>query len=303
MEQQYLQTAFEIKTMCDELSRRLLRWHWEQQEGRTLRQLADYVALRTEQAPEYYSRIQPLNAKTTWQQLDTTICTRILLDPGDGADERPLRLLSAAPRPVVARQSCNGLRMARNAAAHASSPEGAAEAAAAFAEAIEKLDDGYGDAVFTATELEKYRKAAVRAINLCREAAINSPDEDELPAAARRGAAKPSASAAKSSTGKNGAARTAAADGKKSASSSGTRSTGKSGTAKGQTSSSRKSSTATVSPKASSRKTTSSRGGKKRRPTRKKKKLGGIEWLFLILGAVVLVAAVWLRGKSMGVLG
>ena len=29
MPEQALQVAFEIKTACDEISRRLLRWHWE----------------------------------------------------------------------------------------------------------------------------------------------------------------------------------------------------------------------------------------------------------------------------------
>ena len=29
MAEQALQAAFEIKTACDEISRRLLRWHWE----------------------------------------------------------------------------------------------------------------------------------------------------------------------------------------------------------------------------------------------------------------------------------
>ena len=30
-----LQAAFEIKTACDEISRKLLRWHWEQKPGPT----------------------------------------------------------------------------------------------------------------------------------------------------------------------------------------------------------------------------------------------------------------------------
>ena len=30
MPDEALQTAFEIKTTCDEISRKLLRWHWEQ---------------------------------------------------------------------------------------------------------------------------------------------------------------------------------------------------------------------------------------------------------------------------------
>ena len=318
MEQAYLQTAFEIKTMCDELSRRLLRWHWEQQEGRTMRQLVEYVAQRTQQAPDYFGRMQELTAKTTWQQLDTTVCMRVLLDPGDGVGERPLRLLGAAPRPVVARQACNGLRLARNAAAHSTTLEGVAESAAAFAEAVEKLDDGYDDAVLTAAELEKYRKAAARMVNLCREAAINQTVETEPPAARRRSAqsaaadsgAKPSA-AAKS--------RTAPAQSKKSAASgsSTTRSGTKSETRSGEKSTAKSGSSArsrsietgsgTVkkpgSKHASGRKTSSARSTKKRASARKKKKLGGVEWLFVVLAAVVLLAAVWLRGKSMGLLG
>ena len=33
MPEQALQVAFEIKTACDEISRRLLRWHWERKPG------------------------------------------------------------------------------------------------------------------------------------------------------------------------------------------------------------------------------------------------------------------------------
>ena len=33
MAEQALQAAFEIKTACDEISRRLLRWHWEHKPG------------------------------------------------------------------------------------------------------------------------------------------------------------------------------------------------------------------------------------------------------------------------------
>ena len=33
MPEQALQVAFEIKTACDEISRRLLRWHWECKPG------------------------------------------------------------------------------------------------------------------------------------------------------------------------------------------------------------------------------------------------------------------------------
>ena len=33
MPDEALQTAFEIKTTCDEISRKLLRWHWENKPG------------------------------------------------------------------------------------------------------------------------------------------------------------------------------------------------------------------------------------------------------------------------------
>lgn len=320
MEQTYLQISFEIKAMCDELSRRLLRWHWEQQEGRTMRQLVEHVARRTEQAPDYFGRMQELSAKSTWQQLDTTLCMRVLLDPGDGAGERPLRLLSTAPRPVLARQSCNGLRMARNAAAHATDLTGTAEAAAAFAEAVEKLDEGYGGAVFTDAELEKYRKAAARAVNLCREAAINQQAEEELPAAQRRGAAAPAPAAsgkkiaastakssaaksgatktgtAKSSTGKSGAANPGAASGKKPASGSKAAEPRSGSASRSSTSKSR--STA----KSGNTKTTA-RSGKKRAPARKRKAMGWEEWYFLVLAAVVFAAALYLRGQYLGLFG
>ena len=118
---------------------RLLRWHWEKQEGKALPQLAEYVAQRAQQAPEYFSRMPELTGVRDWQKLDTTVCMRVLLDPGDGAEGTPLRLLSAAPRPVAARHACNGLRVARNAAAHATEPAGAAAAAAGVAGAGEAL--------------------------------------------------------------------------------------------------------------------------------------------------------------------
>lgn len=35
MPDEALQTAFEIKTTCDEISRKLLRWHWENKPGST----------------------------------------------------------------------------------------------------------------------------------------------------------------------------------------------------------------------------------------------------------------------------
>ena len=47
MPEEALQAAFEIKTACDEISRRLLRWHWEHKPGaHSLGALLDHVAQR-----------------------------------------------------------------------------------------------------------------------------------------------------------------------------------------------------------------------------------------------------------------
>ena len=266
-----------------------------------MRQLVEYVELRARQAPDYFGRMQELTAKTTWQQLDTTVCMRVLLDPGDGVDARPLRLLGAAPRPVVARQACNGLRLARNAAAHSTTLEGVAESAAAFAEAVEKLEDGYDDAVLTAAELDKYRKAAARAVNICREAAINQAAESELPAAKRRSAQSAAAEGGAKPAAASGAAnsRAAPAERKKPAASgaSSSRSSTKGGTRSGEKSAAKSSSSsrsgssktnagASKKPSgksAAGRKTSTARSTKKRAPARKKKKLGSVEWLFVVL--------------------
>ena len=44
-----LQTAFEIKTQCDEISRRLLRWHWEQRPGsHSFQDLLQHIQQRRE---------------------------------------------------------------------------------------------------------------------------------------------------------------------------------------------------------------------------------------------------------------
>ena len=73
-----LQTAFEIKTQCDEISRQLLRWHWEQRPGsHTFEDLLQHIQQRREESPDYYDRLPDLSGKTSWQQLDTTLCMRV----------------------------------------------------------------------------------------------------------------------------------------------------------------------------------------------------------------------------------
>ena len=47
-----LQAAFEIKTACDEISRKLLRWHWEQKPGaHSLDALLKHLAQRQKESP------------------------------------------------------------------------------------------------------------------------------------------------------------------------------------------------------------------------------------------------------------
>ena len=120
MAEEYLQAAFEIKAACDDISRKLLRWHWEQKPGaHSVDALLKHLAQRQKESPDYYERLPELSGRTSWQQLDTTLCMRVLLDPEKDA-ARPLDLLGDTPRPAAARRACNAVRMARNEAAHAS---------------------------------------------------------------------------------------------------------------------------------------------------------------------------------------
>ena len=74
MPEQALQVAFEIKTACDEISRRLLRWHWENKPGEhSLGALLDHIRTRQQERPEYYDRLPDLAGRNSWQQLDTTL--------------------------------------------------------------------------------------------------------------------------------------------------------------------------------------------------------------------------------------
>ena len=148
MPEEALQAAFEIKTACDEISRRLLRWHWEHKPGsNSLGALLDHIAQRQQESPDYYDRMPDLSGKSSWQQLDTTICMRVLLDPEKDA-EKPLDLLGNTSSPGAARRACNTVRTARNEAAHATDQTDAAQAAILFNEAIECLEDAYAGTAF-----------------------------------------------------------------------------------------------------------------------------------------------------------
>ena len=194
MPEQALQVAFEIKTACDEISRRLLRWHWERKPGaHSLDALLEHIATRKQESPDYYDRMPDLTGKTSWQQLDTTLCMRVLLDPENDA----------------ARHACNAIRTARNEAAHAAVAADGAQAALLFNEAIEALEEGYAGTAFKENELTQYYREAEDYLNRCSEgkplkARQSSPQNTQQGKAAAR--SKPRSAQQTRST-KNTAAR------------------------------------------------------------------------------------------------
>ena len=167
MPDEALQTAFEIKTTCDEISRKLLRWHWENKPGEhSLGALLDHIRTRQQESPEYYDLPVFAFLCNRWQQLDTTLCMRVLLDPEKDA-ACPLDLLGNTEHPAAARRACNAVRTARNEAAHAADAQDAAQAALLFHEAIESLEEGYADTAFRENELAQYYREAESFLEQC----------------------------------------------------------------------------------------------------------------------------------------
>ena len=181
MSDETLQIAFEIKTTCDEISRRLLRWHWEKKPGNhSLDSLLQHIKKRQQESPDYYDRLPDLSGKTSWQQLDTTLCMRVLLDPEKDASH-PLDLLGNTAHPAAARRACNAVRTARNEAAHASDHNSCAQAAILFNEAIESLEEGYAGTAFKTAELEQYYRAAEDFLNRCGGSRKRRTSEETAP--------------------------------------------------------------------------------------------------------------------------
>lgn len=167
MPDEALQTAFEIKTTCDEISRKLLRWHWENKPGEhSLGALLDHIRTRQQESPEYYDRLPDLTGRNSWQQLDTTLCMRVLLDPEKDA-AHPLDLLGNTEHPGAARRACNAVRTARNEAAHASDRTAGTQAAILFNEAVEALEEGYAGTALRTSELEQYYRQAEAFLDRC----------------------------------------------------------------------------------------------------------------------------------------
>lgn len=168
MEENYLQVGFEIKLACDALSRRILRWHWEKlPRPNTLRELMRYVEQRSIEAPEYYLNVTALKGEgINWQKLDTTFCMRVLLDAEANAPH-PKKLLQYALNEGAARHACNGLRIARNGAAHATDKEAVVKAIAVFEDILIDLDNAYGLMLFETDELAQYDTLVARTKVAC----------------------------------------------------------------------------------------------------------------------------------------
>ena len=189
MPDEALQTAFEIKTTCDEISRKLLRWHWENKPGEhSLGALLDHIRTRQQESPEYYDRLPDLAGRNSWQQLDTTLCMRVLLDPEKDA-ACPLDLLGNTEHPAAARRACNAVRTARNEAAHASDRTAAAQAAILFNEAVEALEEGYAGAPLRTSELGQYYRLAEDYLGRCgaKKPIASAAPEEKAPRAAKSG--------------------------------------------------------------------------------------------------------------------
>ena len=211
MPDEALQTAFEIKTTCDEISRKLLRWHWENKPGEhSLGALLDHIRTRQQESPEYYDRLPDLTGRNSWQQLDTTLCMRVLLDPEKDA-ARSLDLLGNTEHPAAARRACNAVRTARNEAAHAADRTDGTQAVILFNEAIESLEEGYAGTAFKTSELEQYYRMAEDFLSRCgaKKPLASAKAEEEEPRAStrNRNGTKPRSQSRGSGSSRSGNAR------------------------------------------------------------------------------------------------
>lgn len=295
MPEEYLQVAFEIKATCDEISRRLLRWHWEQKPGsHTVDSLLQHLAVRRQESPLYYDRLPDLERKTSWQQLDTTLCMRVLLDPEKDA-AHPLDLLGNTAHPSAARRACNAVRTARNEAAHAADRTGGVQAAMLFDEAVERLEEGYAGAAFSEKELQKYYRLAEEYLSRCgasrgsgsKGGRTQSPPEVNL---YETGAARQQAAAARSaeeaSPRSSGASRTAKREPRREPAHS-AKFVPRNGKAK------------TTSPRTNSKKKSSGSGNQGRQSHAQKQKKG-VNKAVLLLMLLALVVGLLLRARAMG---
>jgi hypothetical protein len=314
MPEEYLQIAFEIKASCDDISRKLLRWHWEQKPGaHTLDALFDHLEQRRKESPVYYDRLPQQDNKTSWQQLDTTLCMRILLDPEKDAT-KPLDLLGNTAHPAAARRACNAIRTARNEAAHAADRTGAINAALRFNEAIECLEEGYVGAAFTENDLSRYYRTAEEYLTRCKgeTTSNNSDTKPEInvypTGAAREKAAAARAAASKGTNGKTTRTNTSKAKNEQTANGTGrvNASSARSSTSKTSTANQGKRGSNTASKnknttKSSTRKTSGKRTAKQSK-TKRRRNNARIQKIFIALAILTLLAGLFVRARGMGYL-
>lgn len=294
MPEEYLQVAFEIKATCDEISRRLLRWHWEQKPGsHTVDSLLQHLAVRRQESPLYYDRLPDLERKTSWQQLDTTLCMRVLLDPEKDASH-PLDLLGNTAHPSAARRACNAVRTARNEAAHAADRTGGVQAAMLFDEAVERLEEGYAGAAFSEKELQKYYRLAEEYLSRCgasrgsgaKGGRTQPPPEVNLyeTGEARQQAAAARAAEEAAPRRKNGTSSTAQKEPRREP-------------ARSAKSASRNGKSKAASARTAPKKKTSGKRGRNARAQKQKK---GVNKAVLLLMLLALVVGLLLRARAMG---
>ena len=160
----------------------MLRWHWESRPGpHSFDALLDHIRRRQEESPAYYGHMPDVGRKTGWQQLDTTICMRVLLDPESDA-AAPLDLLGQTAHPGAARRACNAVRTARNEAAHASDRAGGGQAAILFDEAVECVEDAYAGTALSGRELEEYYRLSNDYLRRCGVGGKEAAPPPEQPA-------------------------------------------------------------------------------------------------------------------------
>lgn len=171
------------KRPADDISRKLLRWHWEEKPGaHSVDALLKHLAQRQKESPDYYERLPELNGRTGWRSWYHPLYAH---PAGPGKGRRPASGPAGqyAP-PAAARRACNAVRMARNEAAHASDRTAAAQAAIRFNEAVEELEAGYEGTALTTGDLEKYYRMAEDFLSRCGASETIEPQkkaEDEAP--------------------------------------------------------------------------------------------------------------------------
>lgn len=162
--------------------------------------MLDHIAQRQQESPDYYDRMPDLSGKSSWQQLDTTICMRVLLDPEKDA-EKASGSAGKHQQPGCSRRACNTVRTARNEAAHATDQTDAAQAAILFNEAVECVEDAYAGTAFRENELARYYRQAEEFLSRCGAkepvASSRAPAEESLPPAVHLARAQGSPRAAK----------------------------------------------------------------------------------------------------------